>query len=265
MNAGRQGRHAVRIALLLGGGETTRSVLELLTQLAWNRSTEALGIFIEDSNLLRLAQMPFSRELCRVTHAERPLERAEIERQLRIQARTAKQAFESAATQAGIAHSFHTRRGSLTTLLQQAVQEMDLMILGPARRLRQLSEPVSLSAIAHHSRQPVVVLYDGSDSAKRALLAARQLAESGERKLSVLVTSENREIAIELQHQAEQILDGLPARYRFTTANDIATLLEKCHEERAGTLVLGVSDPLLQHQSLQELSDRLECPALLVR
>jgi len=265
VNAGRQGQQKVRIALLLGCGETTRSVLELMTQLAWDRSTEALGIFIEDSNLLRLAQMPFSRELCRVTHAERPLERADIERQLRIQARTAKQAFESAATQAGITHSFHTRRGSLATLLQQAVQDMDLMILGPARQLRQLSEPVSLSAIAHNSRQPVVVLYDGTDSAKRALLTAKQLAKSGARQLSVLITSENREVAFELQHQAEQILDGLIARYCFITTKNIATLLEKCRNERAGTLVIGVSDPLLKHQSLQELSDHLECPALLVR
>ncbi|MCB1830005.1 MAG: hypothetical protein KDI47_13490 [Gammaproteobacteria bacterium] len=265
MNSDRQMRHRVRILLLLGGGETTRSVLELMSQLAWDRSTEVMGVFIEDDNLLRLAQMPFSRELCRLTHAERPLESAEIERQLRIQARTAQQAFEIAATQAGIAHSFHTRRGNLAVLLQQAVQETDLMILGPARGLRQLSQPVALSAIARHSRQTVVVLYDGAESAKRALLAAKQLAESGSRQLSVLVTSENSAIALELQQQAAQILDGLPARYRLLARNDIAALLEQCHNERAGTLVLGINDPLLQQQSLQELSNRLECSALLVR
>ena len=208
---------------------------------------------------------PFSRELCRVTHAERPLDRADIERQLRIQARMAKQAFESAAKQAGIPHSFHTRRGSLAKLLQQAVEEMDLMILGPASRLRQWSRPVSLSAIAHHSRQPVVVLYDDTGSSERVLLTAKQLAKSGDRQLSVMMTSENREAALKLQHQAEQILDGLPARYHFMATKKIASLVDMCRNERAGTLVIGVSDPLLKHQSLQELSDHLECPALLVR
>jgi len=265
VNADRREPHVVRITLLLGGGETTRSALELLTQLSWNRSIEAMGIFIEDSNLLRLAQMPFSRELCRVTHVEAPLEKADIERQLRIQARSAKLAFENAAAQAGISHSFLTRRGGVDSLLQQAAQEMDLMILGPARRLRQLSEPVSLTAIAHQSRQPVVVLYDGSDSAERALMTAKQLAEAGNRQLTVLIASEERQGAVERQHQAAQKLGRTSARYRFIAATDIETLLETGRDERAGTLVLGVSDTLLQTRFLQELSHRLEFPALLVR
>jgi len=237
----------------------------LLTQLAWKRSIEALGIFIEDSNLLRLAQMPFSRELCRVTHAEAPLEKADIERQLRIQARSAKQAFESAATQAGINHSFLTRRGGLAALLEQAAQEMDLMILGPARRLRQLSEPVSLTAIAHQSRQPVVVLYDSSDSADRALMTAKQLAEAGDRQLTLLIASEGSDGAAELQHQAVQKLGKSNARCRFIAATDVETLLETCRSEHAGTLVMGVSDLLLKTRFLQQLSHRLEFPALLVR
>jgi len=265
VNADRRESQVVRITLLLGGGETTRSALELLNQLAWNRSIEALGIFIEDSSLLRLAQMPFSRELCRVTHVEAPLEKADIERQLRIQARSAKLAFESAATQAGINHSFLTRRGALAALLEQAAQEMDLMILGPARRLQQLSEPVSLNAIAHQSRQPVVAFYDGSDSAERALITAKQLAEAGDRQLSVLIASEGREGVVGLQQQAAQKLGKSNARFRSIATTDIETLLETCRSEHAGTLVMGVSDLLLKTRFLQELSHRLEFPALLVR
>ncbi|MCB1751657.1 MAG: universal stress protein [Gammaproteobacteria bacterium] len=265
MNGDQREPRAVRITLLLGGGEATRSALELLTQLAWKGSIEALGIFIEDSSLLRLAQMPFSRELCRVTHAEAPLEKADLERQLRIQARTAKLAFESAAAQAGINHAFLTRRGGLAALLQQAAQEMDLMILGPAHRLRQLSEPVSLTAIARHSRQPVVALYDGTESAERALLTAKQLAEAGDRQLTVLIAAEERDAAGVLQQRAIQTLAGSVARYRFAAATDIATLLETSRSEHAGTLVMGVSENLLKTRFLQELSRRLEFPALLVR
>ncbi|MCP5416267.1 MAG: universal stress protein [Chromatiaceae bacterium] len=265
MNETRKRTRTVRIALLLGGAETSRPALQLLTQLAWKKSVQALGIFIEDSTLLTLAQMPFSRELCRVTFTERPLEKADIERQLRIQARGAQLAFENAATEAGIVHSFRTMRGAMAALLQQAAQEMDLMILGPARRQRQFSEPISLSAIARLSRLPVMALFDGSESSLRALDAAKQLAETGNRRLTVLISADNGEASLVRQQQAAEALGDYAASYRFAVNCDIETLLQTGHNEKAGTLVLGVSEALLQPQFLEELSHRLEIPALLVR
>jgi len=64
-----QDKHRVqRITLLLSDGEYTRSVLELLTLLAEEQSAEVLGLFVEDSDLLRLAHMSFTRDLCRLTY-----------------------------------------------------------------------------------------------------------------------------------------------------------------------------------------------------
>jgi len=261
-----QDKHRVqRITLLLGDGESTRSALELLTLLAEEQSAEVLGLFVEDSDLLGLAHMSFTRELCRLTYTERPLEAADIERQLRIQARSAQLALEAAAKQAGLAYSFRAIRGAVAALLQEAAQEMDMMILAPAQRSRRIPGPITLATIACQSKRPVVVAFDDSVSSVRALLMAKRLAEVGKRELTVLVTPTAREDSEALRNQAEEKLSPVAAHYRHLLAPDIDALLESSHREKAGTLVLGLTDKLLGPGSLQKLNQHLECPALLVR
>ena len=261
-----QDKHRVqRITLLLGDGESTRSALELLTLLAEEQSAEVLGLFVEDSDLLRLAHMSFTRELCRLTYTERPLEAADIERQFRIQARSARLALETAAKQAGLAYSFRAIRGAVAVLLQEAAQEMDIMILAPARRSQRIPGPITLATIAYQSKRPVVVVFDDSDSSVRALLMAKRLAELGKREMIVLVTATAGEDSEALRNQAEEKLSPVAAHYRHLLTSDIESLLESSRNEKAGTLVLGLNDKLLEPGSLQRLNQQLECPALLVR
>jgi len=265
MTSARDEDRVQRITLLLGDTESTRSALELLTLLAEAQPAEVLGLFVEDSDLLGLAHMSFTRELCRLTYTERPLDAVDIERQLRIQARSARMALEAAAKQAGLACSFRAIRGAAAALLQEAAREMDMMILAPARRSRRIPGPVTLTTIAYQSKHPVMVAFDGSDSSVRALLMARRLAETGKRELIVLVAPGAREDSEALRKQAEQKLGPAAAHYRHLPAPDIESLLELSRGEKAGTLVLGLNDKLLEPGILQRLNQQLECPALLVR
>ena len=108
--------------------------LEMLRLLTAETPSEILGLFMEDTELLSLADLPVAREYCCLTQVERQLNSADLQRQLRIQARSAQQALAAIAERIGFSWSFQTVRGSLASLLENAAEDMDLMLLGAARR-----------------------------------------------------------------------------------------------------------------------------------
>ena len=97
-----------RITVMLGSTDADRSALDMLGLLAAETPAEILGLFMEDIELLSLADLPVAREYCRLTHVERQLNSADLQRQLRIQARSAQQALAAIAERIGFSWSFQT-------------------------------------------------------------------------------------------------------------------------------------------------------------
>ena len=180
--------HRARIMVMLGSIEPDRATLETLSLLADRTSVEILGRFV-DIELLSLAELPIAREYCRLTHLERRLHMPDIERQFRVRARAARQALAEIAARFGSPLSFQTVRGELPILLREALEETDLMLFGAVRgALRMLDQP-ALTHAARPSRQPVTVVYDGSDAARRALQVALQLGQNGSSPVCVILTA----------------------------------------------------------------------------
>ena len=82
----------IRVTVMLGNSLTDRDTLAVLELLQPESPAEVLGLYIEDSELLSLADIPVVREYCLLTQVERRLQAAELERQFRAQARIAEQA-----------------------------------------------------------------------------------------------------------------------------------------------------------------------------
>ena len=75
----------IRVTVMLGNSLSDRDTLAVLELLQPGSTAEVLGLFIEDSELLSLADIPVVREYCRLTQAERRLQAVELERQFRTQ------------------------------------------------------------------------------------------------------------------------------------------------------------------------------------
>ena len=119
--------------VMLGSIESDQAALEALSLLAGRTPAEILGMFVEDIELLMLAELPIAREYCLLTHVERRLQPPDIERLFRVQARAAQQALADIADRLGSTLSFRTVRGVTTTLLREALAETDLMLFGAVR------------------------------------------------------------------------------------------------------------------------------------
>lgn len=269
-----------RILVALDTSQHSLAALEAAVELAANLEAELQGIFVEDVNLLRLAGLPVAREVSYPFAAAAQLNRARMERQLRAQAAQARQALAATCERRQVKWSFRVVRGEVTPEVLAAALGADLLSLGKAsrpltRRVRMGSTARAAAAQAPHSvlllqhdegiGSPVVMAYDGSSTARRALVMAERLAQESGGYLTVLILADTTEAAQQLQTQTADWLRGheLVVRHRWLINAGVATLVHEVRAEGSGVLVLSAAT--LPPEALQTLLDEVDCPVLLVR
>ncbi len=265
-----------RILVALDASANSFAALEAAAALAARTNAELLGLFVEDINLLHLAGLPFAREVGYFSALPRKLGNRAIERALHAQAAQAQQALADLAQRMNLHWSFRVVRGVVAAQLLEASVEVDLIALGMVRRRARLSS-VTRALMARASRPllllregigirpPVLVFYDGSPAAAKALAAAQHLVpESGE-GLAVLIAAKDPTAAERLRHEAKGLLGQQVnmARFRYVTP-DIAALARVAETEGAGALVLADSKAQSE-EALDRLLAEVECAVLLVR
>ena len=277
-----QGLIIRRILVALDASPHSLAALEAAAALAANLQAELVGLFVEDADLLKLAELPFARELGLYSAASRPLDSAQMERQLRTRARRAEQALTTAAERAQVRWSFRVARGAIAAELLAAAAEADLISLGKVgwslagrRRVGSTTQAVLSQALnsalilqhGFHLGPPVVLVYNGSTLARKALaIAARLVGEKGADLLILVAADEPGEAQL-LQAQASEWLQGRgpEARFRQLTLAAVPKLTQPLEAQGCGTLVLPVESSLLQDEALLALLEDLDFPVLLIR
>jgi len=270
-----------RILVALDTSPHSLAALEAAVNLAAKMNAELLGLFVEDTALLRLAEVPCAREILYFSAAESPLSRASMESRLRGQAEQARKALAAAARRAHVEWSFRTVRGDVASEVLAAASDVDLLAMGKGgwsldRKFRMGSTALELSAssipvlLLPESGLPpkasLVVYYDGSPAAKHGLLAALQLEDAGMDGVTVLLDASNRDDAAVLQ---EEIATLTPRgihnlRYRQIDPDDKNSLLRALDGERTGVFVLGSREFLKKLPPLDVLFRETEMSLLLL-
>lgn len=271
-----------RILVALDASPHSLAALEAAVALAADLQAELLGLFVEDADLLRLAALPFVRELGLYSAKPRPLNEPQVERELRARARRAEQALAAMADRAQVRWSFRVVRGMISAELLAAAVEADLISLGrtgwslAGRRrvgstartiLSQASRPALVVRQGAHLSLPIMVVYDGSALAGKALATAARLSQGKEENLLVLVAADDLAQTERLQTQAAGWLQerGMPAHFRQLTEATVSTLVRALKAEGCGTLVLPAETTLLRDEALATLVEELDFPLLLIR
>jgi len=256
-----------RITVALRGQAAEARLLGSAARLARETAAELTGVFLEDIDLMRLAELPLAIEICRTTNVRRPVEAVELARQLASQAATAEQVLARAAEEAGVAWSFRVARGVVTALLTEAVAEADITLVPATRRvLWAYGEGTAADAGPRgEGRAPIAVLFDRSAAAMRALDVGLRLVTTEQRPLTVILSSPTREGGDRLREQAERALGTQAARFHMLVRAETAQLLETVREQRTGMLVVPALETSLLADTVHALQRHLDCAALLVR
>ena len=249
-----------RITVMLSSTGSLGELLDSLTPLVEAELTDLTGLFVEEAELLALASLPFSQELNLLTHTQRNLDPAEVERQWRIRARSARRVMEATAARASVRCHFESVRGTFPSLVQQVLREVDLLAIGPQRQVAATGLATTQSA-----RRPVLAVWQSEDSSPRVLRVAARVAAHRQCPLSVLLSDAVRDTAASLQSRLQQHLGNSPVNVQSLAEGSVEAVLEAARRARAGTLVMAAEESLLSPEDMTVLRQQLECTALLVR
>lgn len=272
-----------RILVALDASPHSLAALEAAVDLAARFQAELAGLFVEDVNLLRVADLSFVREVGLFSATRRRVDSGEIERQIRVQSRRVRRVFTLALERARVRWSFHVARGTVLSEVLAAASEADMLVLGKAgwsliRRGRLgstvrgiLPNRFGLALILKEGTclgVPLAVVFDGSPAAERALIAANTLRQSSqdEQMLIVLLLEADPQRVRVMQQRVGSLLgdDESEVQYRSLTSANVPHLVDILHSEECGTLVLPAQSSALKDTAILNLLEHMELPVLLV-
>jgi len=270
-----------RILVALDTSPPSMAALKAAAELAGRLRADLLGLFVEDTALLDLAESPYACEFLYPAALQAPLSRASMESKLRALSERARRALAEVAEQAKVRWSFRVVRGQVTSEIIAAASEFDLLAmgkigwsLGPPTRMGSTARGAAASAIpvlllpgrALLPQAGVLVCYDGSLASRLAVLAAAQLARPSTSRLTVLLAARDQGRAAELRREVVALLEGknLQVRYRQVGVPEGGNLLREVREEKADVLVLSSRDLLRDPATLETLARETETALLLL-
>ena len=248
-----------RIIVSMDTGGVNPAAMESIVVLASRLQAELCGLFVEDTALLQLANLPFTREVTLLTALSRDLSGTSMEKNLSATAVQMQRTLERLAQLANVVCSFRTVRGPRLESVIRESNDFQVLVLMPKKRLTEGMRQVPKVDKDH----PLVLFYDGSALAHNAAGIIRSLNTSSTMKqLLVLTTSDAA---------AEEIHQQFPSshyhvRYEHIQGYDINELITLVRRQAPGLVILPLQDILLrQGAALGKLLDVLSCPLILVR
>lgn len=271
-----------RILVALDASPSSLSALHSAVKLAAGLEAELIGLYVEDTNLLRLAQLPFAREVSAFSATLRRLEALELERQLKTQAEGMRQTLSRLCAEHGVSWQFQVSRGTVAAELLAAAVDADLMVIGKiGRSFPGTRRTGSITRLVVSQRPgmtlilqtgtlltyPVILLYDGSEQAKKALGAAGHLTKAHDARLIVFIVADSRDQARRFQMDVMQDLQGyeLGADFRLLVGCTLDQIAQQIRREGSGPVVIPCEPDVEDEDQLSGLIDEVTNPVLLVR
>ena len=251
-----------RIVVAADASAPGRAALDAAIRLAQRLEAELEGLYVEDINLRRLAELPVAREF-RFAGAAR--DAAAIAEDLRNEAMRLRRAFEEAASRARVQASFRVAEGQIEHGILAEGGAADLLVIGLERRRSLVPTRIAATTAAIASRP--MVLYDGSEGSARALALASRLAADDAGALTVVIRAATEAEALKLRRDAARILAERDhgARFRSAVRPSLLDLCRAVTAEGASALVIASDDELLEGGGFRQLLDDLMCPVIVIR
>ncbi|MFC4258855.1 universal stress protein [Marinobacter lacisalsi] len=267
-----------RVLVLLDGSPLSRSALTAAADIADARGADVLGIFVEETNLLRSGGYLFAREVGASSGQIRPLDTSRIEARMQSLARRAGMALEQVMLDRGIRQALKLCRGHVVGEVLNLARPEDLLILGRAGWSASPGMMLGSTARALVRRAPgevllwcdnrprahgrVVVLLNHDQGANhRAADVGADLARRYQQPLTMLVrtgSDDERPVTDDLRSYLEQT--GIIARVRCLPMTGAEEIIRALQEENAAQLVLSRSCRLFNEPEADAVMGTINLP-----
>jgi hypothetical protein len=249
-----------RIIINIDSGGFSASIMESAVILASRLQANLCGLFIEDTELLQLANLPFTREITLHTALFRDLSSSSMERNLNAIAAQMRQTLEEMATISDVGCSFRTVRGPRLESVIKESEDSQLILIMPKKRLTENRYHAKPADKSH----PIVLFYDGSLQAHRAVRVIKSMnnTHSVMKRLLVLTTSQ----AVEDELLEQLPVDQFQVKCLHLSEYNISDIIDLVRTQTPGLVILPMENILLKQEGeVRRLLDMLSCLLILVR
>lgn len=262
---------ATRVIVSCDASPLGATAIEAAAALARGLDAELQGIFVEDINLIRTAALPFAQEVASATALARRMQADELHRLLQRQAQAVREGLQAAASALRLPWSFQVVRGAPLHSVLDVMRELDFVVFGHAGRYTAAAAPAAAAAPTAQ-KQPVMVVFDGTAAAQRALDAGAALARDMHSGLVIAVMDTAGDAAA-LRTQARQQFETNHKRHATHRARAQFLTLKRRDAECVGraaetyapaVLLWGGVQGDADRATLATLVDALRCPVALV-
>lgn len=268
-----------RILVALDASAHSQAALEEAATLATRLQAELAGIFVLDSELLRLSALPLASETGLTSAQHRTLNPESMERALRMQADRARRSLEAVARRHHLTATFQLLRGNVITELLRAAEKTDLLALGMIGQMnvtrprlgstvKGISSRASCSVLLLRpdvrKGSSVVAVYGRSQHADSALTLAAELAAQRGSELVVLLCAPEESAGSLKDRVSEQLAPtGAESIIESIGIDGFDRLKEMLQRYDSGLLVLASDCELIEGHENAFAS--LDVPVLLAR
>lgn len=270
-----------RILIALNSCANEQEAIEAAVVLARQLEAELAGLFVEDANLLHLAELPFACEILGTHRQKRLFDMAQLQRSMRAEAERVRQTLMRRADQHSVSWSFLRTQGPLLAEIVTATASMDLLVIGrdcqgaivgsaPAemadRIVRQSHCSVLIAARQPGSRyQAIEIIVDSSSSAMDALQSGVALARMEQLPLQLRLVAADAEGAARLTEACRSRVAGFQHDVTFETFPTAAAVIARLPAAGPLFLVLGYDTLGVDDTVFKQLFQSLSGPILIVR
>lgn len=256
----------IRIVIALDTASLVAPVIETGAALGAGMHAMLDALFVEDEQLLRLAALPFARELGFPSARLRRIGAEDLERALRGQVDQVRKQLAAAAAALELPWQLSVLRGDVLRTAFGYANVADILVLGRSVAAAMPDAKRSVQAgFPSLRRRAILALFDGNAAGVKALAAAQALARVAPGELVVLIPASGPEPFRRLREQAAAIAaPGAPVPSQYISIPDVAagTIARTARAQSAAVLVWPGDgrDPGV----LSGIVDAVPCPVVVV-
>ncbi len=215
-----------RIVVGLTSASNAERAMAAAAVLARIIEAKIIGLFVQEENMVELAEFPFARVLDFDSPKPREVSRQLMQQAYARRAAICRQALSNHAGKARVNWSFSTQQGNISAKVEEMAGSGDYVVLSGethgtgmhslVRALRTVPAGVKgvvVAALHHESRTagPIVAIDDGDEAGARTVTLAARLAEMEGRPLHLFVIAASDTDADRIEARATELVGNRQA------------------------------------------------------
>lgn len=281
MNEGNKPICVERILVALDSSNHSFAALQAAVELAQHYDAILRGIFIEDINLLNLANMPFHREVGLYSAVIREITTDGISRGILVQSRWVVRTFHRLINRTGLQSEFAVLRGDVIETIRHEAEECDLLVMGKSGRALLKSGKLGSTArlLIQEHEQSLLLVEEGNqiDYPKMVLFDDSQIGRTA-LETSADLLGEDESLVVLLN---EAYIDGIDKHQKFLKAwssekdirisikgyqpNLFLRFINEIRDVKIGLLILPVLQDFPKRRLVEICLEEVNLPILLIR